>query len=297
MKNYGIFSLFNINHSAKTVINSAKHGFKLLVCRLNSLKMFLKKINAFTLAEISIVLAIVGALSAILVPVAINSMPDDNVMKLKKANTQLFNAINELVSSDKYHLNGDLGIKPDGTLIDGTHDGDKTYFCETFASLLSTKSVNCSSVLNSGHDAIHYSYDKNGEIWHGQGIDVPYKDMSDRFCKDEAYKVGPEIVLPDGIVFYQSSPADTYGKSTSWDPNLRHYKLTDDSIHPNWHKVLCIDIDGIPQRENEYCDDEKDICPFGYGISTEGYIILGERAKVWLNKDPNSKDDESSSGG
>ena len=37
----------------------------------------------------------------------------------------------ELVALDKYYRDGDLGVKPNGDLIDGTHDGDKTYFCCT----------------------------------------------------------------------------------------------------------------------------------------------------------------------
>ena len=39
------------------------------------------KKKAFTLAEIMIVLVIIGVLSAILLPVAIHSAPDENVMK------------------------------------------------------------------------------------------------------------------------------------------------------------------------------------------------------------------------
>ena len=44
--------------------------------------------RGFTLAEIMIVLAIVGVLTAILLPVAINSAPNENVMKFKKGNNE-----------------------------------------------------------------------------------------------------------------------------------------------------------------------------------------------------------------
>ncbi len=60
-------------------------------------------------------------------------------MKFKKADAQLYDVINQLVTSDKYYLNGDLGIKPDGTIIDGTHTGDYTYFCNTIADLVDQK--------------------------------------------------------------------------------------------------------------------------------------------------------------
>ena len=110
-----------------------------------------KKLKGFTLAEIMIVLTVIGILTGILMPIAIQSAPDENVMKFKKAHNTLTTTIREMVNSDKYHLDGDLGFKPDGTLIDGTHDGDYTYFCETFADILSSvKKKNCSSVTNLG---------------------------------------------------------------------------------------------------------------------------------------------------
>ena len=92
-------------------------------------KTSLKSIKCgFTLAEIMIVLSIIGILTAILLPIANHSRPDENVMKFKKANTTLARAISELVNSDEYYLDGDLGIRkmPDGSgrLIDGTHSGD-----------------------------------------------------------------------------------------------------------------------------------------------------------------------------
>ena len=64
--------------------------------------------KAFTLAEIMIVLTIIGVLTAILLPIANHSRPDEAVMKFKKADTTLKNVIRELVNSDKYYLNGDL---------------------------------------------------------------------------------------------------------------------------------------------------------------------------------------------
>jgi len=49
-----------------------------------------------------IVLTVIGILAGILIPVANNSRPDENVMKFKKAHATLANAIHELVTSDKY---------------------------------------------------------------------------------------------------------------------------------------------------------------------------------------------------
>ncbi len=102
--------------------------------------------RAFTLIEIMIVLTVIGVLSAVLIPVAMNSMPDENVMKFKKAHAELYNVIGQLVTSDKYYLDGDMGVRADGTVLDGTHSGDKSYFCNSFSEMISAKSNNCATL-------------------------------------------------------------------------------------------------------------------------------------------------------
>ncbi len=67
------------------------------------------KIQAFTLAEILIVLVIIGVLTMILLPVAFQSSPNEDVMRFKKGYNTLLTATRELVSSDRYYQNGDLG--------------------------------------------------------------------------------------------------------------------------------------------------------------------------------------------
>ena len=99
--------------------------------------------KAFTLAEIMIVLVVIGILTAILLPAGFQSAPDENIMKFKKANTTLYRVINELVNSDKYCKDGDLSKKPDGSNVTSP-----TYLCETIADIISTKAVNCSNYKN-----------------------------------------------------------------------------------------------------------------------------------------------------
>ena len=88
---------------------------------------------AFTLAEIMIVLAVIGVLTAVLLPVAINSTPNENVMKFKKAHNTLLTTVRELVNSDKYYLDGDLGTRADGNPIYVGTDwrAARRYFCQT----------------------------------------------------------------------------------------------------------------------------------------------------------------------
>ena len=244
---------------------------------------------AFTLAEIMIVLVVIGILTGILVPAAMNSMPNGNVMKFKKAHNTLYRVINELVSSDKYYADGDLGKRPNGDLIDGTHTGDKTYFCESIADILSTKSVDCKETSG----AKNWGYIDLSAFTLKQ-----VKQHADGFCRE--YRSSAEIITTDGVSFFQSSPQLTFGMNTLDALATTPY---DDSIgdekyrrwfNNEWHntaqgfqgiyKVYCIDVDGIPAKGSADCDDDKDICPFGYGIRYDGKIISGARADKWLTK-------------
>ena len=109
----------------------------------------MRKYKGFTLAEVMIVLTVIGVLTAILLPVARQSMPDENLMKFKKAHNTLGTVIRELVTSNKYYKDGDLGVMPDGILVNNA-----TYFCETIADILNVKTVNCSNV-DEGKDNQH----------------------------------------------------------------------------------------------------------------------------------------------
>ncbi len=249
---------------------------------------------AFTLAEIMIVLTIIGILTAILLPIAINSAPDENVMKFKKGNNTLGTVIRELVNSDQYYLNGDLGTKANGALLDGTHDGDYTYFCETFADIISTKKVECSEYKNYTYSFININWDNVDKDEYGI---FDAKKTPDEMCKKTASLIGEGIVTTDDIVYYETSPGISFG--------ITYYKnsISDDAIIENGesscgakglfrlrtnaknceeytmtpltiYKIFCMDIDGINKGED----------PFGYGIRIDGKILYGARAEEWLKK-------------
>ena len=267
------------------------------------------KYKAFTLAEILIVLVIIGVLTMILLPVAFQSSPDEKVMKFKKANNTLNTVIKELVSSDKYYQDGDLGVKYDGTVISGANDEQKKYFCETFADVISTKSVNCSTegriFYDSGvqdspdcPDSIDATRADIGCGWEaGDPTMTKQKEKLDTICaSDEALNIGEEIVASDGTVFYQTSAAQTFGiyfisgcgnimsqATTSYDTGddckyiKRHFgdvKNSNTGLACTY-KLFCLDIDGMNKGE----------APFGYGIRSDGKIITGKRADEWMNKE------------
>jgi len=109
--------------------------------------------------------------------------------------------------------------------------------------------------------------------------------------------VGEELVLNDGTVFFQGSPAQHFAYrgvrlSTTSDDSDESYASeesknrllfgdevkTDDGFLANY-KIFCIDIDGIDNGES----------PFGYGIRIDGKLLAGPRAQQWLEREVNEE--------
>lgn len=248
-----------------------------------------KKNYAFTLAEILITLAVIGVLTAILMPVAINSAPNENVMKFKKGHADLMKVVGELVNSDKYYSNGNLAIRANGNYITGNNDGDVTYFCESFADVITTKSINCNTVkvtaatrdTSTGNDISCSDWSEENMI-----------KRPDKGCKETAAAMGAEIVTSSNITYYQESAipfgTDDYDGGNSnylFLETVEQYnrggnlaKGLDNSYRCS--KVICMDIDGINKGED----------PFGYAIRADGKVIIGARAQEWLKKNMQDKE-------
>ena len=247
--------------------------------------------KAFTLAEVLITLTVIGIITAVIVPVAIHSKPDENTMKFKKAHNTLYQVISTLVNSDKYYLNGDLGIKPDGSLIDEKTAENIKYFCNSFADIITAKKVNCSATRNERKSAFVHITTSNGAISDTSDPTLrgkSPKELLDFFCKEKT-NVGAEIIANDNIVFYQTNPAITFGINnkdsiindegyfTGYVVDVRLFgttRILDGEDFDTMYKIFCIDIDGINNAED----------PFGYGIRADGKILTGKRADEWLEK-------------
>ena len=249
------------------------------------------KIKAFTLAEIMIVLTIIGVITAILLPIAISSAPDENIMKFKKGHNTLLNTVRELVNSDKYYLNGDLGIRASGALIDTTHDGDYSYFCKTFADIISIEANNCDTETTNVRPWI--------DLWDGSSYTNKerYEEQAiraDEACAEVTQEAG--VKAADGIYYYEPNTKCTFGITIgklnetilgTTDPfpsttrNFGGYfpdpnNPTIDTVY----KTFCMDIDGINKGED----------PFGYGIRSDGKVFAGKRATEWLKKSIQEKE-------
>ena len=200
--------------------------------------------KAFTLAEVMITLTVIGIITAVIVPVAIHSKPDEDTLKFKKAHNVLYKTIKYMVESDKYYKNGDLGIRADGTQIAGGLIGDDSsttglYFCNTFTDLVSAKN-NCAKRTESTDAIAEYGFVIGmGAMGDGkqntENIANPIhkwdtvkktvtqdeinktKGLLDEACKEHTEE-GEEMKTTDNVVYYEIGTA--YAKFGSACPGL-----------------------------------------------------------------------------
>ena len=159
--------------------------------------------KAFTLAEIMIVLTVIGVLTAVLMPVALNSSPDEKVMKFKKGHATLGKVISELVNSDKYYLNGDLGVKADGSIVSET-----SYLCTSFSDVLTTKEINCEDFETKTNTSSGF-VSEDWEINNAMGSEFKFKKYLDAQCKVSNHR--NYVTTSDGITFFEETPEIPFG--------------------------------------------------------------------------------------
>ena len=142
--------------------------------------------KAFTLAEVMIVLTVIGILTAILMPIAFHSAPDENVMKFKKATSTLGTVVREMVSSDQYFHDGNLSKK-----LGGTDAASSVDVCIAMADIMNYRSVNCSatnSTADSGNPDTDCSGTKNVQITTADGVQW-FLASNAGFSDSRSYKV------------------------------------------------------------------------------------------------------------
>ena len=271
--------------------------------------------KGFTLAEVLITLTVIGIITAVIIPVAVHSKPDENIMKFKKAHNTLFQVISTLTSSDKYYLDGNLGVKADGTILDGTHENDYMYFCKSLTQILSIKSENCSEKLKYA-DRAHYAlftktiptnWEKETNLKVTQNMIDNFKEKIDAECQSDVGKqLKKQIILTDNTEIYETNNLYPFGKKFQGTDSFiygenKNALIYDINGFGVGYKQICLKINSTSNEENKVgdldlsqeknwyystktCDDINDICPFGYGIRADGKILTGKRADEWLKK-------------
>ncbi len=249
-----------------------------------------------------ITLTVIGIITAVIIPVAIHSKPDENVMKFKKANNTLYQAISELVNSDKYYLDGDLGKYPDGSWLDETTAKNQAYLCNTLKDVLSTKNDTCETGFNIVCGKNTAAVPEDVGIYQTTNNSLAATNFSqtlDDYCKEANTKCATNlktITTADNIVYYDAAHRYPFGYSWSQsintdgtyrDTGIRRFyhtwdrQGTQDLVNYDngkgfyyFYKVICVDIDGIGKGEE----------PFGYGVRVDCKIMPGKRAGEWLEK-------------
>ena len=237
------------------------------------------KKSAFTLAEIMIVLTVIGILTGILMPIAFHSAPDEDVMRFKKVYNTFTTAIRELVNSDKYYLDGDLGVKPDGSLVDS-----QQYFCQTLSDVLNHKKAICietpfPACSETEGTGAFYNASYTDSEWPLSNADA-LCDTAKNFAKDSTLEAG--IVLDGDILIFDGGPEchfgtmwpsgssdRLFGNPGAWNAHPDAIPAFVDSIY----KIVCIDIDIFGDQPL-----------FAIGVRADGRILPFLRAQEWLEK-------------
>ncbi len=214
----------------------------------------MKNKRGFTLAELMIVLTILGVVAAILTPLAFNAAPDENKLRFKKAYYTLQRTTDAIMNSDTY---------PEGDMSKVSNPA-KT-FCYAFSDMLNTMYDNCE-----GSNAIKIN--SGSAFEYNPSSSTSSLDTLDGYCSatsvSDPINGGsnnlPKFITQDGIFWWGFDyDFDTVGKKVN---NIR----VD-------YNVVCVDVDG-----------EGGESAFAFGIRNDGRVIVGNKAREWLKEGANS---------
>ena len=210
--------------------------------------------RGFTLAELMIVLTILGVVAAILTPLAFNAAPDENKLKFKKAYYTLQRTTDAVLNSDSY---------PEGDMSKATNPA-KT-FCYAFSDMLNTMYDNCEGAqaikVNSGSAFTYNPSNSTSSL-----------DTLDGYCTASSVNdpiTGgannlPKFITQDGIFWW------------GFDYDFDSVGTKVNNIRVDY-TVVCVDVDGQGGES-----------AFAFGIRNDGKVMVGNRARAWLKEGANS---------
>lgn len=211
--------------------------------------------RGFTLAELMIVLTILGVVAAILTPLAFNAAPDENKLKFKKAYYTLQRTTDAVMNSDTY---------PEGDMSKASTNPGKT-FCYAFSDMLNTMYDNCegTSALNVNSGSA-FNYDPTDSATSLNTLDsyCTAGNVSDPINGGSSNL--PKFITQDGIFWW--------GFDYDFDPvgsKVNNIRVD--------YSIICIDVDG-----------EGGESAFAFGIRNDGRVIVGNKAREWLKEGSNS---------
>lgn len=230
--------------------------------------------KGFTLAEAMIVLAIIGALMAILVPILDNASPDETTIKYRKTFFSIEQAVRYILSDEKLYKTGDLRY-PVGPLEDQEELNQDGYFDDTTANNRQGRKLcyNLANVLNTIGE-IKCPGD-NGlsslELGNGQSNQLDDGDEAAAVTSANANMVA------NNVNFTLSNGVSVGGITGKWN-------ITDDNSQPQKTAfiTLCVDVNGISKGPNVGCatNDRANLQrdQFRIRIARDGKVYTGSAA-------------------
>lgn len=237
----------------------------------------MNKIKAFTLAELMITFAIIGVLTAILIPALFKSTPDEQILKAKKAYNTFSRAIESLTNSGVYSDNGGLLTS---TSFVSDADGQKQFFCNNLVDLINVKKSDCTKniVETSIKDKITSNCSNlpaDGSVYVCAKLDTTtntvdlaqvQKDI-DSVCKNWKANVGTD---------YNFATSD----NVLWGVQLNDFSNntmlnSGGMTTPAFYNVVCFSTDQLKSNDAIY----------GIGVRRDGKIIASEALQAVLDAD------------
>lgn len=202
----------------------------------------MKKIKAFTLAEVLIVVALVGFIAALLLPALKQMQPDRRKLMFRKAYSTVDRIVTELVNDDVFYPEALGKIGFDNTTIDLSVTAtalngitEQTKFCRLFAFKVNTLEdggANCPAILTDGQasgagsvpsfttmEGIEYyipnsTFDADTRLYFDvNGADLPNCTFDATSCSaPDRFSV---LIAPDGAITVDGDIEKAYLKSST----------------------------------------------------------------------------------